>query len=328
MTLSPQIIYSRSKLLAHLVSSKVYKQLEFQAVGNWWLFDGAESGTLKRIPNGREDIFSDKSIDVRTKRSLMNFVKFVVDYQDYPDVWEPYADGPLLEFLTTEFKLPSSLQTLILALTLSTEIPSLVTVKYALPRIERHLTSIGIFGPGFGSVFPKWGGGSEIAQVACRAGAVGGGVYMLGTGVAKTETTASGADITLTNDEVVHAGLVVDSQDAATEVTTPNKVVAKTISVVSSDFASLFASTVDDAPTAVVSVFAFPSNSLIVDGKPQEQPVYIMAHSSDTGECPVGQCELKHFLFYRFVKHYMMIQITNTYLHCLIPLEDNIPLTV
>ena len=39
-----------------------------------------------------------------------------------------------------------------------------------------------MFDPGFGSVISKWSGLVEIAQVACRAGAVGGGVYVLNKG--------------------------------------------------------------------------------------------------------------------------------------------------
>lgn len=179
-TLSPQIIYTRSPLLSALVASKVYKQLEFQAVGSWFLYDDA---ALKRLPSGREDIFQDNSIDNRAKRSLMKFLKFVVDYENQVEVWQGKAEMGLSQFLADDFKLPENLQILIGALTLSLDTLEETKVEYALPRIQRHLTSIGVFGPGFGAVVPKWGGGAEIAQVACRAGAVGGGVYVLGTGI-------------------------------------------------------------------------------------------------------------------------------------------------
>jgi RAB protein geranylgeranyltransferase component A len=35
---------------------------------------------------------------------------------------------------------------------------------------------------------PKWGSSAKISQVACRAGAVGGGVYVLGVGAGTLET--------------------------------------------------------------------------------------------------------------------------------------------
>jgi len=351
LALSPQIIYSRSKLLSQLVSSKVYRQLEFQAVGNWWEYeDTAGINTtgsevverLKRIPNGREDVFSDDSIDVRAKRNLMKFLKFVVDYENHTEVWQSHAVESLPVFLSTIFNLPPLLQTTIIALTLSLNEPSQITVLYALPRIARHLTSVGIFGPGFAAVIPKWGGSSEIAQVACRAGAVGGGVYILGTGVRASSSvafaeahsntseeahpdawrnhtyrrepqnedspgdpawgiphsiSASQIQVTLTNNEVIRTKALIRSRDSDYELEgTHLNTVSKVISVVSSDLASLFTTTVEGGPTAAVSVVAFPSNSIRIDDQLEPHPVYIMAHSSDTGECPVGQCEFGSLL--------------------------------
>lgn len=306
ITLSPHIIYSKSKLLSQLISSKVYRQLEFQAVGNWWLFsegndstpDGTNTvGTLKRIPNGREDVFSDRSIDIRAKRGLMKFLKFVVDYENQPEIWQPHGDIPLLDFLSSQFQLPPPLQTAILALTLCLDLPSRTTARYALPRIARHLTSIGVFGPGFGAVMPKWGGGSEIAQVACRAGAVGGGVYMLGTDLEERELPCDEPIIELkltsdSNGEPIKTKTLVTAGSWGRGV--PDSIglaITKLIAVISSDLTPLFVSTVEGGPTAAVSVVVFPSNSLEVTGELQAYPVYIMAHSSETGECPPGQCE-------------------------------------
>ncbi|THV48409.1 hypothetical protein BGAL_0250g00080 [Botrytis galanthina] len=290
LTLSPQIIYTRSPLLSALVSSKVYKQLEFQAVGSWFLYDDA---ALKRLPSGREDIFQDNSIDNRSKRSLMKFLKFVVDYENQVEVWQGKAEMGLSQFLADEFKLPQNLRTLIGALTLSLDTLEGTKVEYALPRIQRHLTSIGVFGPGFGAVVPKWGGGAEIAQVACRAGAVGGGVYVLGTGISGTKPIeAEGVtthEVDLSNDEKVNARYITridhDAPRAGIRV-------AKAMVIVSSPLASLFTSTVEGSPTSAVSVIVFPAKILVASDFSQDHPVYIMAHSGETGECPAGQCIL------------------------------------
>lgn len=297
LTLSPQIIYTKSKLLAKLVSSKVYRQLEFQAVGNWWIHDAVNTtdspnGTLKRLPNGREDIFDDTSIDNRDKRSLMKFLKFVVDYQNQAETWELHAESGVPGFLTDQFKLPPHLQTLIMALTLSLDSPEETTVGYALPRIARHLTSIGVFGPGFGAVVPKWGGGAEIAQVACRAGAVGGGVYVLGTGIKSSQRNGDdGFDIALSNGETVKTKHFAQRTVTESQNLPAAKVVSKIIAVVSSPLTSLFESLIEGSPLAAVSVVIFPPNVLNVESHAQTHPIYIMAHSSETGECPVGQCE-------------------------------------
>ncbi|KFY53198.1 hypothetical protein V496_07803 [Pseudogymnoascus sp. VKM F-4515 (FW-2607)] len=297
LTLSPHIIYAKSKLVSQLVSSQVYRQLEFQAVGNWWLYedtsgaspDAHEAGTLKRMPNGREDIFSDRSIDVRAKRGLMKFIKFVVDFENQAALWETHADTPFAEFLASQFQLPPSMQTYLVALTLSLEPATVTSVGYALPRIARHLTSIGVFGPGFGAVVPKWGGGAEIAQVACRALAVGGGVYVLGTGISGADTGPTDVSLKLTNDEAVQAGYYISSQDKTKEIDPDAPTVSKMVAVVSSDLSSLFVSTVEGAPVAAVAVVAFPADTVVVDGQSSPHPIFIMVHSSDSGECPQGQ---------------------------------------
>jgi RAB protein geranylgeranyltransferase component A len=248
---------------------------------------------LKRLPNGREDIFQDKNIDNRAKRNLMKFLKFVVDYENQTDVWEAQAEGGLDTFLSSKFNFPAHLQTIITALTLSLAPPSETSVKWALPRIARHLTSIGLFGPGFGAVVPKWGGGAEISQVACRAGAVGGGVYVLGTGIDNVkvveaeDTDSSAFHIALSNGETVGTKLYVHEANGNDNGGTTT--VSKAISVISSSLSSLFQSTVEGSPLAAVSVVVFPPMTLQIADGIQSDPVYIMVHSSETGECPAGQ---------------------------------------
>lgn len=286
LTLSPQIIYTKSKLLSQLVSSKVYRQLEFQAVGNWWIYDDE---TLRRLPNGREDIFQDKSIDNKSKRGLMKFLKFVIDHDNQHDTWQQHADEGLGPYLAQQYQLPESLQKVLTALTLSLRSSEQTLVKWALPRISRHLTSIGVFGPGFGSVIPKWGGGSEIAQVACRAGAVGGGVYILGTGVQShtdSGTVATGQlEVTLSNGDVVKTARLIGHGSQAQEAATVSKLVV----IVANPLSTLFESTVEGSPPSAVSVVTFPPGSIAHRDIVQEHPIYIMAHSNETGECPAGQ---------------------------------------
>lgn len=299
------MIYTRAKLLTQLVSSKVYRQLEFQAVGNWWIYDvssGPGEGTLKRLPNGREDIFMDSTMDLRAKRSLMKFLKFVVDHENQREVWESSASSPFSEFLSAKFQLPPSLQTIIHSLTLSFDPPDQTLVSYALPRIARHLTSIGVFGPGFGAVVPKWGGGSEIAQVGCRAGAVGGGVYVLGTGITdatvsngiNTGEAAQPVGIILSSGDAVRSRYLVSEADSGEPRRADSNSVSKIIAVVSSSFTSLFVTTVEGSPLAAVTVVVFPA-SFSAQGSTGSWPIYIMVHSSDTGECPVGQSQYKAF---------------------------------
>lgn len=291
LALCPQMIYTKSRLISHLVSSKIYRQLEFQAVGNWWLFkpgSATSKGALSRLPNGREDIFQDDSIDNRAKRSMMRFLKFVLEHREHYETWESRAEEPLSTFLASQFKIPEGLQATILALTLSPLPPKQTSVQFALPRIERHLTSIGVFGPGFAAMFPKWGGGAEIAQTACRAGAVGGGVYVLGTGIESCTDEGDAHEIHLTDGSILRTRHL--SRKATHEVNNCQEM-ARTIAIVNHPLETLFASSVEGAPVPAASVICFSANTLSTPDNSQPNPVYIIAHSGDTGECPSNQCE-------------------------------------
>lgn len=356
--MSPQLIYTRSNLLPALVSSKVHALLEFLAVGSWWIYSNSNHsgnrtgdsseiksvGELRRIPGGREDVFSDKSIDLRSSRSLMKFLKLAADAESHPSIIEAWGAKPFPEYLTSEFKIPEPLQAPLLALTSSPVTPSRTLTSFALPRIHRHLTSIGLFGPGFGAVLPKFGGLSEIAQIGCRAGAVGGGVYVLNNGLQTIEDndqaikldTSKDEDsqklplkLRLGGDEEVKAHFVVSALlDLPAQFPLPTDTtlhqVSQSVAIVSSALSSLFYLAAEGAPPPAATVIVFPSGSLSLgDLLPPEDipPVYLTVHSSETGECPAGQSE--YFVFLLFHKHItrsfssMMIQIMNTYLHCL-----------
>ena len=334
LALSPQLIYTRSNLLPALVSSKVYRQLEFLAVGNWWIYSNHEAtddgqtgstapfrGSLRRIPGGREDIFADKGIDLRSTRSLMKFLKLAADPEAHGSILEEWGSKPFPEFLESHLSIPPRLQAPLLALTLSPNPPAETLTSYALPHIHRHLTSIGMFGPGFGSVIPKWGGLAEVAQVACRAGAVGGGVYVLKRGFARhgnadQETSSqdfisldqgtSLSTIHLQGGEKVKSHWIVGSSWDLPSLAHPlpddqihSSYTARTITILSESLSQLFPLPAEGAPPPAGAVVFFPTGTLELESedpmaptaKIQSPPVYLMVHSSDTGECPAGQCE-------------------------------------
>ena len=339
LSLSPQLIFTRSNLLPVLVSSKVYRQLEFLAVGSWWIYDNTEvsdegqdgegearQGGLRRIPGGREDVFADKSIDLRSTRSLMKFLKLAADSEAHMSIFEEWGNRPFPDFLESHLSIPPRLQAPLLALTSSPNTPTETLTSYALPRIHRHLTSIGMFGPGFGAVTPKWGGLAEIAQVACRAGAVGGGVYVLKRGFETDETPdlqASGRNsvhfdkdtglstLCLQGGEQIRSHWVVGSiwdlplqtdQNPGDRMQT--NYVARSITIVSGSLAQLFPSPAEGAPPPAGAVVVYPTGTLEPQSTDQTSgisgpdlaPVYLIIHSSDTGECPAGQCKSSPFL--------------------------------
>jgi Rab proteins geranylgeranyltransferase component A len=320
LALAPQIIYTDSQLLKILVSSKVYRQVDFLAMGSWWIYtankspskstesdeleSSSQEGRLIRVPTSREDVaFADSSIDLRSKRLVMKVLRFLMDYKEQSELWEDYREKPFAEFLAQRFKLTPLLMDLFVGLTLSTSSPDSLTTDFALPRLARHLTSLGRLGSSFSSVIPKWGGLSEIAQVSCRAGAVGGAVYMLGTGITQIKQADEGKGsenteriVQLSNGDVVKSKVVVGSTETSSSgIQKQRRQISSTarishlITIVSSSLTGLFTNTSEGDPTPAGSVVIFPAGSL----DSSTNPVYLFIHSSDTGECPKGQCKYR-----------------------------------
>ncbi|KAK4695870.1 hypothetical protein P7C71_g1955, partial [Lecanoromycetidae sp. Uapishka_2] len=321
--------------------------------GSWWLYDtegskdaGGEEdfkavkASLKRIPGGREDVFADKSIDLRSSRSLMKFLKLAADPEAHTSILEEWGSRPFPDILGSHLNIPSRLQAPLLALTSSQNIPARTLTSYALPSIHRHLTSIGLFGPGFGAVIPKWGGLAEIAQVACRAQAVGGGVYILKKGFETNEDPAKqafGRDGTRCDNETGLSTVRLEGEDIKTrwivgsawdlpsrahvqELTSqvsPNYV-ARSITIVNGSLSQLFPSPVESAPPTAGAVVVYPTDTLELESEDQKPntlktevpPIYLIVHSSDTGECPVGQCVIYAYAFHpKYYDAHSLLQI-------------------
>ncbi|KAI1967096.1 hypothetical protein LOZ58_000591 [Ophidiomyces ophidiicola] len=302
LSLSPQIIYTRSKLLSSLVSSRIYRQLEFQAVGSWWVsrhggHDGAQSqtepqtGKLQRVPGSREDVFADDTLTMKSKRSLMKLLRYLSSSDEGDGVPSEESSLSLPDFLHSMFQIPSDLYDPLSSLCLSLLSLSQISAGSAIPKIKRHLQSIGVFGPGFSSVLPKWGGCSEIAQVACRACAVGGGIYALNKKLERVQPVDGShglLDAYFADGERVSTNYLVGSEwdlptgAQRTRLMTLQKV-SRCILIVSSPLDTVFPSTSENGPASAAAV-------VIAPGTMDEPPVYLTLHSSDTGECPLGQC--------------------------------------
>lgn len=312
------------------------------------------SSKLLRIPTNREDVaFSDSSIDIRAKRVLMKILRFILDFEEQRDVWEPFGDRPFTELLSGHFKLPTSVHDLLTALTLTPFSPPKTTTSFALPRIARHLRSTGRLGPGFSSVIPRWGGISEVVQVACRSAAVGGATYVLNKDVVggvdavwekrgevgvpsswtldKVQTGLRGGDFLKANyvvgaeeDMITYQETTEYDQQQADAVPVA---LTRSISIVSSPLKSLFPAAEGAQPPAG-AIVVFPSGSLETLGEavqPDETPpVYLIIHSSDTGDCPTGQSKYGSvpYSLFRMMITYSLSTLSATSL-----LKQSTPLT-
>lgn len=335
LSLSPQIIYTRSALLPTLVASKVHRQLEFLAIGDWWIYNHKNDpdsevanetsgrGILKKIPGTREDVFTDDTLDRRSKQTLMRFLRLAGDVDAQNDALLEWGERSFEDLLTSQYHMPLGLRSALHALTLSPHPPNQTTTSYALPRIYRHLASNGVFGPGFGSVIPKWGGIAEIAQIGCRAGAVGGGIYVLGRGIQsirrdggtrpiESEESNESRDtllVQLDDEEIKTTWVAGCSHDLPTEDASSESsnapMTSCNISVLSSPLPMLFPSTVEGAPPPAATVIVFPTDTIRDDSLSADvraPPIYFQIHSSDTGECPEGQCTFYISFYFEALK--------------------------
>ncbi|EFQ98342.1 hypothetical protein MGYG_01375 [Nannizzia gypsea CBS 118893] len=303
LSLSPQLLFSQSRFLPSLVSSRVYRQLEFQAVGSWWVYQhgtGSETdsqpATLRRVPSSREDVFTDETMSMKSKRSLMKLLRQLMQQGNDQDTEIGPEVDPNMQFqdlLETKYRIPSDLFDPLLSLSLSFKSIDTTNAVDAIPNIKRHLASIGVFGPGFGAVLAKWGGGAEFSQAACRACAVGGGIYALGREIKDVDVITEGSEgenlhIYLTDDESVKSRYVVGSrwdipEQIQRERVHPYSRLMRAIMVVNSSLEMLFPPTSENGPIPAGAVVTIPSAM-------SDPPTYLLVHSSDTGECPANQC--------------------------------------
>ncbi|CCH58228.1 hypothetical protein TBLA_0A04330 [Henningerozyma blattae CBS 6284] len=172
--LSPKLLFANSDLLSILVKSRVHQYLEFQSLSSFHTF---ENDSFEKLTNSKQEIFTDNNLPLMTKRNLMRFIKFVLNWEAQPEIWEAYSERSIYDFLTEKFKLDKA-QTfeLIFSIGLCYNIET-VTPK-ALQRIRRYLTSFDVYGP-FPVMYSKYGGSGEVSQGFCRSAAVGGATYKL-----------------------------------------------------------------------------------------------------------------------------------------------------
>lgn len=172
--LAPKILFAKSDLLSILVKSRVHQYLEFQPLSNFHTY---ENDNFEKLTNSKQQIFTDKYLPLMTKRNLMRFIKFVLDWETQPELWQPFIDKPLSEFLERKFKLEKPhISELIFSIGLCYTYE--ITTPRGLQRIRRYLSSFDVYGP-FPVLYSKYGGPGEISQGFCRSAAVAGATYKL-----------------------------------------------------------------------------------------------------------------------------------------------------
>lgn len=288
--LSPHVMFAKSDLLDLLIKSRVFRYLEFKALGHFHTY---ENDSFDKVPASKGDIFTDKSLSPITKRGLMKFMKFVLNYGEESgpdhDLYTKHQDEAISQFLKSHFKLEQrQITEIVLTMGLC---QSLTTpVKKALPSIRRYLISLDIYG-NFPLLFSMYGSGGELSQGFCRSAAVAGAVYKLGVSVQAVRKGSS-----VTNEKVgsqKQENCVVRLTDGSNVRVTEALImssdckpkdngttISRLVAIVAKDCQEWFA---ENEQAAIV---VFPPHTLESDNK---HPVQVLVMGSGSGQCPEGQ---------------------------------------
>ncbi|AMD20570.1 HDL174Cp [Eremothecium sinecaudum] len=277
--LSPKILFAKSDLLSILTKSRVHHYLEFRSLSDFHTY---ENDNFEKLNNSKQEIFTDPTLPLMTKRNLMRFIKFVLDWETQPELWEPFVDKPLSEFLEKKFKLEKPhISELIFSIGLCYTYD--VTTPNGLQRIRRYLTSFDVYGP-FPVLYSKYGGPGEIAQGFCRSAAVAGATYKLQHKLVSFDPTSKVATFQDGSRALVTEKVVISPtqrpENSKNLPPQPYEVQHLTC-VVEKDCAEWFG---ENRHAAIV---VFPPSSLKTNNK---VAVQVLIQSSGSETCPNGTC--------------------------------------
>ncbi|KAJ3272534.1 hypothetical protein HDV01_005485 [Terramyces sp. JEL0728] len=171
----PKLLYSSGDIIK-LIQNGACPSLEFQLIKSLFL-------NGKRVPYSKEDIFSNKDINLIEKRKMMKLLTTALEYGTVSEEQlEPTISSEDDEILFTDYLnslnlKPELINTAYSAIALITTNEHL-SKRQGLERMQTHLKSIGIFGPG-AFLASLYGTSSELVQAFCRYCAVHGGNYIL-----------------------------------------------------------------------------------------------------------------------------------------------------
>ncbi|KAJ3260084.1 hypothetical protein HK103_001160 [Boothiomyces macroporosus] len=191
---TPKLLYSNGDIIK-LIQNGACPSLEFQLIKSLYL-DG------KRVPYSKEDIFSNKEISLIEKRKMMKLLTTALEYgatgEDgiTPDLTNDEAVS-FLDYLKS-LGLKQELITIAYSAIALNSTNEPLSKKHGLKRMQIHLKSIGIFGPG-AFLASLYGTSSELVQAFCRYCAVHGGNYILNYPLDKIK-------------EIKHSNLIVSSK--------------------------------------------------------------------------------------------------------------------
>ncbi|KAG5364818.1 Rab proteins geranylgeranyltransferase component A [Yarrowia sp. E02] len=280
--LTPRVLFAKSDMLQLLLKSRVYKYLEFRSLTNFHTY---ENDSFEKVPASKQDIFTSQQMSPGVKRQLMKFIKFTVEWERLYNVWGPYRDKPVGEFMTKEFNLEQAqIDELVQSIGLCSS--NDVATPVALHRIKRYLVSLETYGA-FPVVYSMYGSASELSQGFCRSAAVGGAVYKLNatlTGLdvdSKTAIFNDGSKVRWSEKLVVSEAQITEQVRAKMPSSNPAYQINHLTVIVNMDCKEWFAEGEDAA------IIVFPVGSL---SSGNTKTVQAICYGAESGQVPRGQC--------------------------------------
>ncbi|KAF8460038.1 hypothetical protein BDZ91DRAFT_785524 [Kalaharituber pfeilii] len=262
---------------------------------------------LKETACTFEDIAWDPTLTNTHRTTLASFLRYIQSYQ----VSDSTSVTTLHTLLTTTFPLPPRLRAHIHALTLLPTPPHSTPCSIAIPRLKRHLASLGRIpdARSAAGLFVGYGGSAEMCQVFSRGGAVAGAVNVLGRGVVRvhcppfpsSEVQKRKWEVELESGEVVRVPWVVggewDLPDPNFNQSSPSPLstaMARGVYIINHPLPALFNPKYPDeriSPGGCIAAVFSPATltnlSETADSSPN--PVYLHPRASSQGECPMGK---------------------------------------
>ncbi|KAK6205614.1 GDP dissociation inhibitor-domain-containing protein [Scheffersomyces amazonensis] len=289
--LTPKIMFCKSDLLSLLIKSRVYKYLEFQSLSNFHVFENDDFNQKITNSTSKEDIFTDKSLSLITKRNLMKFLKFILTDNKDSDkkrlIFENSKTN-IIDFLTNNFNLESpQINELVYSIGLCIK-PTTKTPE-AVAKIKRFLVSFDVYG-NFPVMVSKYGGPGEISQGFCRSAAVAGTTYKLNTNLidydpnSKIASFNDGSKVKI-NEKIIISPtqlpkFLQSSYNQLVDNSLPTYNITRLITVVRRDCKEWMSNQESSA------IVVFPPLSLPTQNN---QSVQVIIQNGGTGVCPNGQ---------------------------------------
>jgi RAB protein geranylgeranyltransferase component A len=277
--LTPKVLFCKSDLLSLLVKSRVHKYLEFLPLSSFHVF---ENDNFEKMSNTKQDIFASQTLTLATKRSLMKFIKFALDWEGQPEVWEHYKKRSIDQFLTEQFKLEKpQIHELIFSIGLCNN--DEISTPEALLRIKRYLISFDVYG-NFPVMFSKYGGAGEISQGFCRSAAVAGTTYKLNTKLISFDPKTKIAKLSDNSSVKINEQIIISPSQAPTDskfLAKQNYEIQRLTVIVKKECTEWFAT------NESASIVVFPTESLQSNNKEAVQAIIM---GEGTGVTAKGTC--------------------------------------